>query len=1181
MRISGIDFPESLLGALRDGRLVVFAGAGVSRGEPACLPDFKALAEAVALHTSQKLREEEPEDRFLGRLHDQGKRVHEITAQALVKDDPQPTRLHLDVLRLYQGHQSVRLVTTNFDMLFEKGAEEVFNSKPEIFRAPALPLGSKFNGIVHVHGVVDRADDMVLTDKDFGRAYLTEGWARRFILDLFSSYTVLFVGYSHSEVVMTYLARALPPAGNQRFALAPNRDGDSWQALGIKPIVYPSSSRDDHQALYESMSGLANHVSRGALGWQRQITEIASAPPSLDKEDMDLISDSMSDRMRVRFFTDAASDPRWIGWLDRHNYLNTLFQAGEPSGLSNRDRQLAWWLAHKFAVHHSNELFLLITQNGLKVHPDFWLALGATIGRESSCSLDATVLVRWVSMLLDSAPPLQQFSPRFPYLDVLPKLVERCIEQGETDTLLDIFDAMATTALELRPGIVMPEYNVDLPLTAESSPVYDYLDLHRIWNAGLKPKLDQVVEPLMSSVVQILVKQYRTLHSWQAADREWDPTSFRRHAIKPHEQDGYPESVDALIDVARDCLEHLTAERHRVAVNWFIRLVREDAPILRRLAVNALPARDDLTADGKIDWLLTEMGLHDIPVHHETFQAMRALYPDASPDRRRAVLKEIQAYVWPVQEDDERAILAARRHFNWLHWLQEADPKCNLVRQSLAAAREQYPDFKPAEYPDLTHYTADSGFVAPQSHRSVDELLSRPASELVKELLSFCGKNPRGPDRGALLSVVEEAATRRFEWGLDLANAMAKLNTWDTDLWPCLMRAWSRELDEANHRRVLGYLANQQLYPKHARPIADALRAPVRDGGLAYSAVLLSELNQLANALWKQLDRDDPISEEGNRLLEALQHPAGVLSQFWLESLSLWLQQQDARPDKLTDEYLQVFSAIVQDPTQVGRLGKSVLATQLGFMSTADENWTAQNLIHLFEDTEGPDYQAVWHGFLYGGPIRPQVASMLEDAVLQAMRHLDSLFPTGGDLRRQFIRVCTAMAAYYVENPLDCWVPTLFQNTDAEDRCHFAWDVELILADMVDEEQQEWWQRWLKEYWEKRLQGIPTSLREGEVTAMLGWLPNFSNLFPKAVHYAVQMPTAPFEGNSVVREVGNGELWRKHPRATAALLIYLAEAESPVWAWHGGRELIEKLLTLDLPEDLNMELKEIPARLGL
>ena len=400
----------------------------------------------------------------------------------------------------------------------------------------------------------------------------------------------------------------------------------------------------------------------------------------------------------------------------------------------------------------------------MKIHPDLWLALGATIGRESGCPLDGAKLVRWISLLLDTAPPTQRLSPRFPYIDVLPKLADRCIEQGETEALLDIFDAMAATVLELKPGIVIREYNVHLPLMVDSSPAYDYQDVNTIWRTGLKPMLGQVADSMLASVVQILLKQYRSLHSWQAAGRDWDPTSFRRHAIEPHEQDAYPKSIDALIDIARDCLKHLTTERPAESVSWFSRLIGEDAPILRRLAVNALPSRDDLTADEKIDWLLVKLGLHDIPVHHETFQVMKSLYPDASPGRRRAVIKEIQAYDGPSQEDDDREVIAARRHFNWLQWLHEADPECSLVRQSLAAVQNQYPDFKPAEYPDLSHYTTDSGFVGPQSPWTIEELLSRPAREWVNELLAFHGKDPHGPDRGALLSNVEEAAIQRFEW---------------------------------------------------------------------------------------------------------------------------------------------------------------------------------------------------------------------------------------------------------------------------------------------------------------------------------------------------------------------------------------------------------------------------------
>ena len=91
MKISGIDFPNLLLNALRNDRLVIFAGAGVSIPQPAGLPTFRQLAEAVARGTGEELEEGESEDRFLGRLHHRGQQVHLQVAQELQRNAPKPS----------------------------------------------------------------------------------------------------------------------------------------------------------------------------------------------------------------------------------------------------------------------------------------------------------------------------------------------------------------------------------------------------------------------------------------------------------------------------------------------------------------------------------------------------------------------------------------------------------------------------------------------------------------------------------------------------------------------------------------------------------------------------------------------------------------------------------------------------------------------------------------------------------------------------------------------------------------------------------------------------------------------------------------------------------------------------------------------------------------------------------
>ena len=101
--------------------------------------------------------------------------------------------------------------------------------------------------------------------------------------------------------------------------------------------------------------------------------------------------------------------------------------------------------------------------------------------------------------------------------------------------------------------------------------------------------------------------------------------------------------LDVLIDAARDCLEWLVSNRVDVAEQWCNRLVHSDAPLLRRLAVHALSEREDLTADHKVDWLRTHIDLHELPIHHEVFRAVKIAYSEISLDRREFLIESYSA----------------------------------------------------------------------------------------------------------------------------------------------------------------------------------------------------------------------------------------------------------------------------------------------------------------------------------------------------------------------------------------------------------------------------------------------------------------------------------------------------------------------------------------------------------
>ena len=410
MKIAGVDFPQPLLNALRAGRLVVFAGAGVSMGAPALLPDFKGLARQIAEGTGLTNEKFEPEDRFLRRLKDAGPDVHRRAAQILQANDPKPADLHLNLLRLYTGPENVRIVTTNFDRLFEQSAADVFKPPPKVFQAPTLPLGQRFQGIIHIHGVVDDPTEMVLTSQDFGHAYLTEadGWARRFLVDLFANYTVLFIGYSHQDTIMTYLTPSLPPDGNQqRFALVGDwskAEQGHWRRMGVEPVAFHQVGADDFSFLDSAVAGLADQIGRGTLDWRREIAEIASGYPPVgttDDERAGIIAHALSDPVETRFFTESAERPEWIEWLDRRGHLMALFTDGQ---LSQRDETLLNWLVSGFALTHDGMLFALIGRHGNRLNPVFWQLLSWKMQDCLQESPDHAVLTRWVLFLAGVVP---------------------------------------------------------------------------------------------------------------------------------------------------------------------------------------------------------------------------------------------------------------------------------------------------------------------------------------------------------------------------------------------------------------------------------------------------------------------------------------------------------------------------------------------------------------------------------------------------------------------------------------------------------------------------------------------------------------------------------------------------------------------------------------------------------
>lgn len=364
---NGPDIPEHLLQAHEDGKVVFFCGAGISY--PAQLPGFDGLVDklyAALLGGSPNVVQQAAiktcqYDTAVGLLEADivgGRETVRRELAGILTPDltaRNATATHEALLSLGRNRDSrTRLVTTNFDRLFEEVIATQAMSV-ERFQAPLLPVPkNRWDGLVYLHGLLSAAptaselDRLVVSSGDFGLAYLTERWAARFVSELFRNYTVCFVGYSINDPVLRYMMdalaadRLLGESFPEAFAFGNYSKGQEakqaaeWAAKGVTPILYRNHSR--HAYLHRTLWEWAKTYRDGVRGKERIVIECAMARPLGSTKQDDFVGRllwALSDPCGLPAKRFAELDPvptlEWLGPLSEDRYHHTdLGRFGVP-----------------------------------------------------------------------------------------------------------------------------------------------------------------------------------------------------------------------------------------------------------------------------------------------------------------------------------------------------------------------------------------------------------------------------------------------------------------------------------------------------------------------------------------------------------------------------------------------------------------------------------------------------------------------------------------------------------------------------------------------------------------------------------------------------------------------------------------------------------------------------------
>lgn len=1112
MYVSGTDLPTGLVEAHASGELVIFVGAGASIPPPSALPSFKDLVREIRDTSKLQTRftdddlDNQPLDEILGKINDDHgvdvhQRIHELTS----KDGSQPSPLHEAIVRLASA-STIRMVTTNYDHhLSTQLGDEVIG-----YLAPALPMGDDFTGIVYIHGRLDQdSRRLVATDDDFGKAYLTDAWAARFLDRMFAKYPVLFVGYSHNDTIMKYLARGLGGRSHNRYALTADADSPLWKQLGITPI---ECSYDDQPVV---LNDWAARASEGLLGHRARVKAlVAEQDPSPIPEAVSYLETVLGDKNTVRFFTEFARGQSWLQWVSGRPEFATLFWPA-PTVEPDVTHALAKWFADNYINDDevSDVAFQIVAESGPHLVDDFVFAICRQLSLHKGPLSQR--MRRWLLLVTGGSEKCSQAT-------LLVSVLDDASLANDPETALFLFDYLT------EPRVAASSRHFGATFEATTREKHSILRLS--WDTVYRPFLDQYASQLLAIIDRHLRRADLQLTLAGESDRQ-RPTLWRPAiSIAEDHQPGTP--LGFLIDAARECLESLLAGQNPEADRYLESWAESNVVLLRRLAIHGWTNRTDKTSSEKLQWFLSTGWLHSLDLRSEASWLITETVGSADPRSVTVLIDDLLAH-----EDN--------KHGPWraaalLTAIKDANPNLAGVDEALATLA--------AYHPEIAEQDGGSSSQEPSAWDT-----SPPMD--IEQLHQQLGKAP-GATVGALIAC--EAETTGWEnqrhWE-QLAGAISALTqqypedgfalldsigSGHEEISNAIVRGWTRTTaDESIVPQIITRISHLELDPILRQ--VTAMLGGFGSQSQPWGWHRFDESVELAQMCWEATDPQAPsaFSDGNDFLTNAINHPAGQLATYWVDRVGhLWRESADSWngiPPDLAGYLVELTS---HDDSRSEAV-RTVFSAYLAFFHAADKEWCKQFLMPMLDWSDPSIARMAWTGYLsHGRGSDELLADGFLDLLIEALGHRHELFP------RASRNLPTLLAKIAVESGVDpgTWINNFVAAGSTTDLVEWAQGVghELKALDSAVSDAQ--WGRWIRDYLTDRIRSIPKALAPEEVSAIAVWVLYLSDSMGAAIDLLLHVPSAGLDMHNLFLYELRDERIECEPESLARLVGCLLKA---------------------------------------
>ena len=1024
--------PEKLRQEHEDGKVVFFCGAGVSM--PAGLPSFKRLVGAVLSELLPPKDDCQPGTMeslawcaFCGGRYDEAldilenpraggyepKQVREKVRDCLTQDSP-PLDKHLILARLVDlDKESGRLVTTNFDPLFEEAAKKLRkqgNHPPAVHVAPTLPPAKPqtFRGLAYLHGKLDESPDdrqLVLTTTDFGTAYMVEGWALRFAIGLFRRYRVVFIGYRVEDPMMRYLVTALDAAREfeKPYAFAPYGDKNEqaeklkWRLKGIEPLLYDEA--DGHRELWRALEKWAENYRRGLTGRRQKVARLGQFPP---KDENDPVVREMAWELKdaevARYFANLKDErrphPGWIAPLQREGLLSL------PVGQTDNGESIAAPLVSQRLTDH-------LALHDATFHLSRWIVECLDTPEAIDWALRGggvlTAKLRWrIRVRLDE----DQTEPRPALRKIWQVLADdgyaqMLSEKPQNALLLSIPrlapDAVFAKQVFLRCLRPLPVFNANQDLKAifenprdepkdPKCPSNRYRIEIELLGIQHRPEdvkrfreraenWKKILASMADELTALLLEAMDWFREFDKAAPDRDITYSEYPSISPHEQNRSPPTWAQLIELTRDSYDALVAAGNQDAAGRLARRWRSlPYPVFRRLALYAATGSGTHDVKLGLEVLLEgpQPALWGIHTRRETLRFLRKRGKDIPKESLVCLIEKILegpplSPTPQVFSDGEWNEVRDQDIRLRLHKLIECGINLPSKAQEVYDRIQRDMPWEPGgdHSEEFVFFTSEARFFDPNEIAAPQNFADMP----VQEFIRWAETQPGGyweRSRDWWRFVEEDV-----ESAVNLLKAASSKEIWLIPPWYKILEVLKEKeekqdkqgtVDDALKRKVAGLIIAMP-----AEKLAD-LDFPASQW-LGEVRTKLGEKTR--RALWREIWDASLMGEPPEGKLDfsnSINHAGGILGEILWKELAdripipkVSVGENPGFPEPLRSD----FERIAENDQPAGKLARVKLAPHLIWLYRIAPDWTERAFFRRMDIDDEAFDPYLWEGYLW------------------------------------------------------------------------------------------------------------------------------------------------------------------------------------------------------------------------